>query len=505
MGAHLPLPSELSEFLSLPGPQSLLLRGSPGSGKTTLSISLLQGFQGKRVLVTSRVSAAKLEQEFPWLGESGHRSIEVIDTTGATGDSRSTSKAEPRIRELLTGAQPDSEDLRRFLWLPGPMQQAWGAASESAPTIVVVDSWDALVESYLGGASKDGGASPSRVDIERILLERMGSAPIHLVLLLEREGQTPLDYLVNGVVHLKTEFQDERLERWLIFHKLRGIRIANAMYPFSLEGGKFECIEPMRHPESFPSGRAEPEPDAIPGHIWPGSSSYADGFGRLPLGSITMLELDSDVPQSVPYLLFSPTVAQVAGRGGSVLILPDTDADPEVLWGRVQPSLSQRKYLDHVRFVTPTDGNGASTLAPTFDRTLIHIGPTNGSGGSKWEEQLDTFLGEGEGQGAPGFGLFHLSGIHGLTSAYKVPVGPDMIERLPSIVRRLVRDKAMHTVLVGRSGDRLLEALRRVAPSHIRVRMRQGRILLHGRSPWTPTFLLAAGQDHVPYELLRVV
>ena len=62
------LPQELRDFLHLPGPQTLLIRGPPGSGKSTLSLGLAASFPGARLFISSRVSRPKLLLQYPWIG-----------------------------------------------------------------------------------------------------------------------------------------------------------------------------------------------------------------------------------------------------------------------------------------------------------------------------------------------------------------------------------------------------------------------------------------------------
>ncbi len=507
MSASRRLPAELTAFLSLPGPQSLLIRGPPGSGKTTLSMGALEAFQGRKILVTSRVSSTELQREFPWLGENAGSNIEIVETKFSLGRVVEASKAISSLGTLLASTGTESGELRSFLWLPPALQEAWSRLSEASPAIVVVDSWDALVESYLGSPPPTGSTIPDRSEVERLLLTKMAEAPIHLVLVLEREQQNQLDYLVNGVVQAQTEFRDDRMERWLLLRKLRGIRIANAMYPYTLEGGRFECIEPMHPYSELPTGRAEEEPNPMAGYIWPGSAAFAESFGRLPVGGMTLLELDPSVPQSIPYFLFAPTIAQVASKGGPVLILPDTAATPGLLWKRVRSSVSQGKFLEHVRFVVPPNqpSSGRPDREPGLERTLMLLEPPKPGAPNAPNPLIEEFMRSGDATGVPSLGIFHITGLYTLANAFNIPITGEAVQGLPGLMQAFTAGKLTHSIIIGRSGEPLFERMRPLANLHLKARTRQGRTILQGLFPWTPNFLLAAGQEHPPYQLLQVV
>ncbi|MGI0151959.1 MAG: RAD55 family ATPase, partial [Thermoplasmata archaeon] len=333
MSSVVRIPNELQSFLNLPGPQTLLLRGPPGSGKTTLSLALLEAFKGDRFLVTSRVPGEELGREFPWLGENGGRSIRIIDTSGTEDSVHDIARTVRRSREhLLAPAPSEARAISEFLWLPSPLQRTWSQLAPDRPSLVVIDSWDALVEGFLGGAPEAGEPVPDRPQIERLLIRRMGLAPAHLVFVLEREEQTSLDYLVNAVVVTRREASDERLARWMTIQKLRGVRIESPNYPFSLEGAKFEGILPVRAYQTLRAGPPDPETEQLPGLIWPGSRDFAASFGRLPLGKITLLEVDPDASPEVANLLCLPIVAHVLREGGRVLIVPQPSEAPGDIW-----------------------------------------------------------------------------------------------------------------------------------------------------------------------------
>src|SRR5580693_4980557 len=111
------LPGELRDFLQLEGPQSLLIRGAPGTGKTTLSLALLEAFRGERILITSRVPGRELHREFAGLGTTGPRAIQLIDTSEMDESVRDAARVMRHARDmLLAPLDPGERAESHFLW-----------------------------------------------------------------------------------------------------------------------------------------------------------------------------------------------------------------------------------------------------------------------------------------------------------------------------------------------------------------------------------------------------
>ncbi len=511
MGTKLRIPDELQRFLDLPGPQSLLIRGPPGTGKSTLSLALLEAFSGQRTLVTNRVGRVDLLRSFPWLGEGGTASIEIVDGTKDRRSVEESSKALNNLHRLVHAPQEISRDLQEFLWLPPALQDAWSRLDGTERSLVVVDSWDALVEEYVGlgpGASPPPAGMPTRADIERLLLRRMSSIPNHLVLVLERPHETQLDYLVNGTVVTDRSIRSERVERWLTLPKLRGTRIANVTYPFTLEGGRFQCIDPIQPYGDISVGRFTPEPDRMRGYLWPGSESFAENFGRLALGRITLIERDEGVLQHIPRILVSPMIAHTLHQGSRVVLVPELGGSPKDVWTEMRGALDRNRFLENLRIVeVETPGPYGATPDPE-DLSKILL-PLEATGGSRPDAQpFDTsalrFLLEGATVDRPALLVVHLGGLEARFSSRPSAHEPWQ-ERYVALLRRITLDRPVHMVVIGSSNSPLTRFVQDACRIHLHLETRQGRVFAHASTPWTPSFVLTEPSENRPYDLLRVV
>jgi KaiC/GvpD/RAD55 family RecA-like ATPase len=510
MSSAVRLPSELRQFLALAGPQSLLVRGPPGSGKSTLCLALLEAFGGDRLLITSRVTQQELEREFPWMGSAPTSGIQVVDASALDPPYRGGFTGGTEATILADGDPGEREALTEFMMLPAPVQEAWSRLPTTRPAAVVIDSWDALVEQYLGVRARHGSEALDRSEVERMLLRRMGRSPCHLILVLEREEQSQLDYLVNGVVVTRRELSDDRLERWLLIPKLRGIRVASSSYPYTVEGAKFQCIEPVRTPSSLPQGAIDPEPDAVAGQLWPGSRSFAGNFGRLPLGKISVLEADEDLPDEVLQHLVRPAIASTIARGGRVLLVPPASLSAEDIWsglGEVaagRPLAPSFRVVDVSRELGPT----AAVVRPELVASIVPsnslmASSSNPTGG---DAELTRWLrGESPASAAPGLVVAYVNGLESLAASLRVAITPDVAATFIANVQTTLGGANVHLIALARPGTPLANSVRSLAAIRIEVRGRLGRVFLYGAKPWTPGFVLTEASDGGPYDLLRIV
>jgi GvpD gas vesicle protein len=498
MSAILRLPSEIVEFSLRDPPRSLLVRGTPGSGKTTLALTLLSLFRGKRIYLTSRVSRAELAVDYPWLQEATSGSIEILETFTPTGGSPSDGSATPTLRAIPAVGAPGTEDAP--LPLPPVIADAFGRIHEGQPCMVVIDSWDALVERYLDPRRGHRSGDVERGELERALAD-LGRGRVHLVLIVERSEPTQLDYLVDGVVGSEVATTDGRTERWIRLLKMRGVRIEHPSYPFSLEGARFLCIDPM--PTDFEVRLRVPqsEPDPRPGWIWPGSTDFAAHFGRLPLGRISLIETDDLVPIESVRLLYGPALSQVAVKGGRTLhILPPSVA-PEEIVADYEALLPRERLAVLVRIASMTPPQERGPLAGLL-REMIVPGPQPET--ERLESRMPEasgFLNEVGAGNPPNLGVVWLSGLHPASGSVR-SYSP---ETFPALVHQTVATGRNHLILVGSSSDRLMAGLREMAAIRIEMRSKSGRVFVYGQAPLTPPLLLTRSEVEVPYRLVRVV
>jgi hypothetical protein len=498
MGAILPLPPELSAFLNREAPQALLVRGPPGTGKTTLAFALLQSYPGARFYVSSRVRRPELEQSFPWIGGSpanGGNGVRVIDFAEPGEPPTAALHAIASASKLL--ADPAGREALRSLLLPSALIDAWSQSTPGRPSMIVIDSWDAVVERHLGLAESEGAKPPGRAELERIALAQLSRDPVFLVLVVEDRNAEQLEYLVNGVVTTDRRTTHDRLERWLTLDKLRGTRIASPAYPFTLEAARFQCAARLDARHEIRLGPADAEPDRMPGTIWPGSVDFATHFGRLRGHHLTLIERDLDVPDHAVRLLLAPILTSVVRRKGRIFLVLPPRSHPRELWGMFSPVVSREEFVARVRIHSPVVPDADDGL----DRVMLHHRPSDLPSEPRMPQALD-FLREGADPEEPNLGVVWISALHALNAISPGSYTPD---NLPTLARTYLDGAPVHLIYVGIADQPLTEALAPMAETRIRIVMRTGRAFVYGIEPWSPFLVLSEGDASRPLRLLLVV
>ncbi|MBD3188565.1 hypothetical protein GF325_17170 [Candidatus Bathyarchaeota archaeon] len=233
------IPRELLNMMELPYGYSILLKGNAGVGKSTLALELLVKAMGKSSMyLSTRVSPAQLFEQFPWVPNSIQDTIVIKDATQAgvtinnpmdeDGQIALTFSGMPELLRLIIRCAENSED----------------------QLYTVIDSWDAiqmLFEHNLKQQYK-GGIKPQMSESLNFMYNAFMSLvrEHNIKLILVAENVSNMEYLVDAIVELKREFDpsSKKILRHLEIQKSRGIRIANPVYSFTLEDGRFRTFMP---------------------------------------------------------------------------------------------------------------------------------------------------------------------------------------------------------------------------------------------------------------------
>ncbi len=215
----------LDEFLA-PSVSTFLVKGNPGSGKSTFALELLRS-RGKGTYVSTRVSKEKIAGQNP--------QVEMV----VIGDQE---------RGLLVGGQSiDAKDYR-LATASSVLSLVMGKTREGRGGIIILDSWDSIAKEI----------DPiERLKVEKTLVAVAESNDLKIGFISEEPSLTTTDYLVDAVAELTSSINHGERTRTLEIKKLRGQEIKRPVRFFTLKDGRFAICPETR--VMFP-GQYQPKP-----------------------------------------------------------------------------------------------------------------------------------------------------------------------------------------------------------------------------------------------------
>jgi RecA-superfamily ATPases implicated in signal transduction len=268
----------LNEFLSKEG-NSLLIKGKPGAGKTTLALNLaLNCLKNNRKVFyfSTRISPIKLVRHFPNFKEILYSQIVTVDS---------------RLMALST-----------FL----------GSALtyiKEEKSLVIFDSWDSMVKEQ---------EKRERLKAEKAICTAAEESKSNLIFISEEPESTTIDYLVDGIVNLHYNFYNGRLLRHAVINKLRGLRITNPIIYFTLSNGEFNEIKSFN---LFNITKLSPINVELNGKSIKFFKEFDEVFlDGIKFGSCTLFEVSNKNEEYCLYYLLLPLIFELARRGKIILM-----------------------------------------------------------------------------------------------------------------------------------------------------------------------------------------
>lgn len=324
------VPIEIIEAFDQKG-FTLLIKGKAGTGKTTLSLEMLENSENKdKIYISTRITPNNIVKQYPWLDDDN---ISFIDATQTfVQDDSITHQIERAIK---------------FREMPGFLQKLYDIIrdSDEIPT-VIIDSWDAIRYSTFEQSEKS-------MRVETVLAEMVRYLKFNLVLIVESEEHY-LDYISDGIVELKSNTFKNRRIRTIMIEKMRGVEIKQPEYLFSLHDGRFKYFGNIK--EFVPLEKLTKQPPLIKNKKNM-LLSYSESLNKFfdygsKKGNIRLLEIGEGVGFEYIWILVPFVINQIK-QGYGITILPDEGLDFRIIFNVVSKFFDQetiKKYLDFFDF-----------------------------------------------------------------------------------------------------------------------------------------------------------
>jgi len=443
--------SEIAQFMEEKG-RTLLVKGLPGTGKTTLALTIMEHVEGKpKVYVSTRLPEEMVKSLLPWserlfLGENRFEDATLITP------------------ELL-------------------VSQIFEAARNGA-SIIVLDSWDTFAKRM---------DSPLRMRTEGSIVTAARSFGTRVVFVSEEPTQTTLDYTVDGVVELRTITLDGRRLREMELVKLRGTRIASPYRLYTLSGAKFTAFSEFTQPEYR---RMDTAPSATidDGRVIFGSRALDSffGFGSLRRGDTVGVEYASNVPRTAFMASYLPLITSFLRSKRGVFMLPLPTFKPQELLQVLHTHLDAQTVEECFRVVC--FGEPA-----TRDASLLNISSLELQGAfSLIEKELETL----KAKSCDGvvMTLWSTSPLRALYASKLVEV----TELLSRVITRLSIEGDLPLIAFAENSP-LRPTMISLCRRHIKLAFIHGTLLAYGVVPYTGVYAFEPSDKPFEPKLTEIV
>jgi KaiC/GvpD/RAD55 family RecA-like ATPase len=353
------IPKDFTNFYSQDGGHSLIIRGGPGTGKTTFALQLLEELvdPDKSFYLSTRVSDEALFNQFPWLRKEDMRrriitssrilldEFKVKEEAEEGQDKAKLSKARAFLRSIGKHEPTivDRTNLSKLVKerrMP-EIEILYDRIEKMLPAkpMIVIDSLEGFVNRY------DLDMAHFVTTIQKDLVENSNT---NLALITECEETTEIEYLVDGVISLSMDDVSGRRFRGLHIIKLRGTQINQPNYLVTLQHGRFRCFETESPDEGMVKGWEA---------IGDTDTYYSTGIGSLDeilgggfkKGSYNVIEIGENVSIDEYNLVLRCMIMNFVSQGRGMIGVMSGGTPPDIIRNDLARFIGEEQFDSHVR------------------------------------------------------------------------------------------------------------------------------------------------------------
>lgn len=230
------LPDELNLLCESGRTRVVAVSARPGPERFALTTAVLNALTRPGVVVATAEGAPGYREFFRNRKAADAPAWTVLEGGNAEGGIRATARALALARELVV--DPDREEALSALWLPAHVTEAFGLLPVDGTGLVIIDSWDGLLDEYLRGAPPASSAWPSPHELEKILVRTLRRhAQALVVVIVDSSSRSHIVDLADGAVEVTTRGQYGVLSGSILVTRNDGQPTPREPVRFHLDGG----------------------------------------------------------------------------------------------------------------------------------------------------------------------------------------------------------------------------------------------------------------------------
>ena len=322
------IPDELERFVRR-DTYALLIKGRAGTGKTTLSLTILKtlGQASNFFYISTRLSPKQLFTYYPWV----EHFVQALQPQHPSDNEEQVHKM-----SMFEDARLDEPE--------SLFERITNELMDVKAPIIIIDSWDAIA-SFMD--------KEARLNNERVLQTWRERAGAKLIFISEDTSDSTLDFLVDGIVELDQSVYNSCRLRQIRINKLRGVKMVNPIYYFSLNNGIFTSFETYKPSEYTlndvvaQNNLTKRENYLLKPYTAKGTARISIGYpeldavleGGLPRKGIVILRFDPSIHIIAVTTFIAKTISNFVKRNNPVVLGPISHANPRVFMGMLRSYL----------------------------------------------------------------------------------------------------------------------------------------------------------------------
>jgi len=283
------------------------------------------------------------------------------------------------------------------------------------------------------------------------------------------------EFVADGLIILHRGERNGRPIREIEMPKMRGTRVEQYKYIFSLEGG-FKVFPPSPSESFGRKHRFNPIPDT-PEYFSTGNRNLDDVLGGgYRKGSMVLVEVDGKISYSQVNRLIAPTVANFLSLGRGVMVIPPGGVDVTYIVKTLTEDYGLRleevqRLIRAFRFTYGAPSIEASKGGGWISASILDILKGVYEGFKEW------LMVEAELMRLTGGPTLHIVGLDSLTAVHK---SEDVIKNMYLAGVKVREDKGLSIMICPPGVEKVKQMAINFADLHLKVEREHGVVMLYG-------------------------